>query len=220
MAIIVPPINDLLKNPNIDENILDAYYSLEPTLNYVKEQLSEENFKNNVVKASLFQPFATFIFGAYLMPTEWTDISETSEKMECPYNKFTLLMKKYATGFHYGYYNFERDVLETKSKTVGTEIDNSQIIYDHISFGYPEAFENSMSSMPGMGNAASQMPSLSFFSKIYNLGVKRGKFYRAWYIILKYHKIFDQYFSTTTRSTKEIKKQEQPFIPNEDNLGS
>lgn len=215
MAKKIPPIRDLLKNPNIDESILDAYYSLEPTLNYVKEKLSKEKFKNNVVKATLFQPFGTFVYGAYLMPSEWTDINEERRITECSYREFTLLMKKYATGFLYGYYNFERDVLETKSKIFGTEINKSQVIYDHISLGYPKAFENSMSHMSGMGNAASQMPSLSFFSEINNLGVKRGKFYRAWYIILENHKVFEGYF--TSQLTSENKPQ-TTFTPKAKNL--
>lgn len=192
MKTIIPSILELLKNPNINDGILDAFFDLEPIPDKYQIEANKD-LRNKLRDEISCKPFSIDSHGAYVMYSEYQRI--VSESMECPLKTFELIKEKYAIGFRDGYFNFEKEILAPKAKIFSTEEHKSQIIFDHISRGYPKAFEGPAFVLDGFDRGEDDDPIPSYFSSVYDTGVIRGSFYRAWYIILENHKIFEDFFN-------------------------
>lgn len=191
----MPYIGNLIRNLNINESILDAYYNLTPQPSS-RDKVSDSyvgrlNWYNN--------PFQYNVFGAYPLKHDY-ELLET--KIELGYfsskkiekDEINFYHKEYSKGFKIGHDNFEEEIVKTKSTLFDEKDDYSRAIFDFATgslfkgSGYPETYGGDKHILSGWFEA----------------GKEGGYFYRAWYIILSHSSRFEKYF----KKEKEISENE------------
>jgi len=201
----VPYIMELMNNFNIDECILDAYYSIttQPTS---KEEVGDTyvgrlHWYNN--------PFPYNIHGAYPIKHDYDLLVAkighgVYENMGISEDEINYYLSEYSKGFCLGFYHFEDDKVKSKSSLFNELDDYLQTIFDFATntfmrkTGYPTTYKN--------GN--------HLLSGWFNAGKEEGYFYKAWYIILNNSTRFKPLFN---KNTQDIMTKNQ-MINNSGNL--
>lgn len=185
----VPSISSLINsNLNISGAILDAYYRLVPQPSEETELPSSYVGKRNRYNA----PYNTKVYGAYVLSIDWEHLEIRRQRKVKPFDiiseqEVEAALMDYGRGFKKGYFNFERDVLGIED--IKAVLSNSylvKVVYDYVfgSFftkgGYPESYGN--------GGHVLEL--------WYDTGIEAGRYYRAWYVILEFYYLFEDYFKT------------------------
>ncbi len=182
MAKIVPFIGELLKNRYIPDVILTSYFSLEPTQPNSFDEIPE----GYIGRLERFnQPFFVNYFGTYIMIWELAMIEHKIKIGEYSFDEVKKYANKMGEGFLYGYQNFEKDIVEAKTGIFSNDENRARVIYDYANGSLPR-YKGVFNVTMGKG--------VHPFSKWYESGIKRGYYYRAWYIILENYTMFEKYF--------------------------
>lgn len=196
----IPPMVKLLSNPNIPIKILDLYFSLvrQPTkADQVPSYYSGELKWFN-------QPFPISVEGAYPLKDDfdWLEF-KIKEKHKPEYNQETVweYLKLFAKGFKQGYFNFENDILKTS--IFQDQINMAQKTFDYAS----SFFNNGRGNFPEFHDGRKHI-----FSCWDESGKKAGYYYRAWYLILENHKMFEQFFPELSPNQNSIQSFEGYLI--------
>lgn len=102
----------------------------------------------------------------------------------CSPSLLEAYLKRYAQGFKIGYSYFEKDILKIKTQIFKSDENRAQVIFDYASMPYPEM-------TPYKLHLSCYKNSLD----AYEIGIKRGYYYRAWYLVLENHKYFEGFFN-------------------------
>jgi hypothetical protein len=193
----IPYIGELMKNLNIDESILDAYYNLTP------QPSSRENISDSYIGRLNWynNPFQYCVINAYPLKQDYEFLAVKIERgyfaeKQIDKEDINFYLKEYSKGFKKGHDNFENDIVKTKSTLFDEKTDYSRTIFDFAtgSFfkvsGYPETYGENKHILSGWFEA----------------GKEQGYFYKAWYIILSHSSRFEKYFK------KEKETSENDFI--------
>jgi hypothetical protein len=182
MAKEIPPIIDLLKNPNISEKILFHFDNLTS-----KSNEKPIDLKNPSIKLEYTQyPFNSKLYNSYIMSWESTILYKHRKNNITGYPMLIVeaSLRRYARGFRFGYFNFEKDILKEKTQTFKSDENRIQVIFDYACMPYPKMTH--------------QYLDLSCYKntvKLYKNGIKRGYYYRAWTLVLENHKYFEDLFN-------------------------
>lgn len=200
MARIIPPIRDLLKNPNISDNILIEFIKLitpPDEIPYVQHKYSRKVDLRNY-------PFSSNLYGSYIMNSEnyTVRLQRKNNVLGMPRLTFKAFLKNFAKGFKSGYFNFDKHIIEENTEVFKTKVDQASIIYDYASMPYPSLLHYHLNESVNKN-----------YSAMFDNGIKRGYHYRAWYLILKNHKSFEDFF---IKSDIEDDSTELTFKPKSD----
>lgn len=183
----VPFIGDIYNsNFNISENILDAYYW------QARQPKSKEEVPDYYIgKLNQYvSPYTISWHGAYILADHWEILElymKGAKEGDSNYKDYTTVkvseaLKEYARGFQYGWDNFIDDKIITKDSLSSSENFKAQKIMDFLSSHMScRGFSQSI----GKGGP---------FKHWYDDGIRAGYHYRAWYLILENHKLFESYF--------------------------
>ena len=175
----IPFIGYLLNNSSIPEVMVDAYYRLQPDQ---PEQLPA-NYIGRLHRYNA--PYQVRTFGGYPLMLEWDLLQHRISLKVYDETVVNEYLKSFGEGFQLGYLNFETDIVKNGNSIFNDELNFAQKIFD-----FARASDNY-----GGNFSEVRWTGEHVFSGWKENGVRAGYYYRAWYIMLENHKIFEQFFT-------------------------
>jgi hypothetical protein len=196
----VPFIGELFhRNLNINQTVTDAYYRL------VRQPRNRDEISKAYVDPLHHHnsPYQRSIYGAFINMDTLALLEMYRHDKIPPYDQITdkqieAALQDYSVGFKKGYYEFDPEILEKNPFQDAAH--KARIIFDFVTGGWHGA-----GTLPTTHGRADK----NFLAGWKDAGYEGGQLYRAWYLILQNHALFEPMFKAGTLegAKKNIKVQ-------------